>query len=179
MNMAKIKITYLIRAVSTIHDIDVDKYLIEVEFRTVEGQLKRTTLARGLAPSKALEKLLNEGATLPGATAAALSEVLRAEPDRLRRVTGRTGWHGSSFVLPDVTIGPDAMLGYREGSRGEEHARGTLDDWRGALALPCLASSYLTFGIGSAFAGPLLQLISICAGSRRRARRFRSWAGNR
>jgi putative DNA primase/helicase len=159
MNMAKIKITDLIRAVSTIHDIDVDKYLIEVEFRTVEVQLKRTTLARGLAPSKALEKLLNEGATLPGATAAALSEVLRAEPDRLRRVTGRSGWHGSSFVLPDVTIGPDAMLGYREGSQGEEHVRGTLDDWRSALALPCLASSYLTFGLGLAFAGPLRQLI--------------------
>jgi hypothetical protein len=82
MSKAKVKITDLIRAVSTIHDIDVDKYLIEVEFRTVEGELKRTTLARGLAPSKALEKLLNEGATLPGATAAALSEVLRAEPDR-------------------------------------------------------------------------------------------------
>jgi putative DNA primase/helicase len=159
MSKAKAQITDLIRAVSTIHDIDVDKYLIEVEFRTVEGELKRTTLARGLAPSKALEKLLNEGATLPGATASALSEVLRAEPDRLRRVTGRTGWHGPSFVLPDVTIGPDAMLGYREGSRGEEHVRGTLDDWRSALALPCLASSYLTFGLGLAFAGPLLQLI--------------------
>ena len=37
--------------------------------------------------------------------------------------------------------------------------QGSLDGWRDGLKDPCRASSYLTFGIGLAFAGPLLHLV--------------------
>jgi putative DNA primase/helicase len=103
-----------------------------------------------------------EGASIPHSKSAELLAVLSAEPDQIRRVTRHTGWHGSSFVLPDMTIGPDAeTLGYRqeEASERAQHVGGSLEDWRSALNLPCLASSYMTFGTALGFAGPLLQLI--------------------
>jgi hypothetical protein len=106
---------------SIIHDIDVDKYFLQVEFCSVEGELERTTLQRGLTGPRALEKLLTEGAAIPSGTAKKLFDVLSAESDQVRRVTGRTGWHGLSFVLPDMTIGPEAeTLGYRQEESAEK-----------------------------------------------------------
>ena len=67
------------------------------------------------------------------------------------------------FVLPDTTIGPDAdtlIHASRKSSKPFELAtQGSLDGWRDGLKDPCRASSYLTFGIGLAFAGPLLHLV--------------------
>ena len=41
----------------------------------------------------------------------------------------------------------------------EPPTQGSLDGWLDGLKDPCRASSYLTFGIGLAFAGPLLHLV--------------------
>ena len=98
--------------VSTIHNIDDDQYFIEIEFRDVEGKTKRTVMPRSLirSGSKALDELLQRGANLPGGhgAGAQLRELLSAAPGPVKRVTGRIGWHGQSFVLFDVTIGPDS-----------------------------------------------------------------------
>jgi putative DNA primase/helicase len=111
--------------------------------------------------SKALDELLQRGANLPGRHGAGteLRALLSAAPGAIKRVTGRIGWHGPSFVLVDVTIGPDSKtLRYRENE--QPHAvKGSLDDWRTQLAAPCQASSYSTFGIAAGFAGPLLELL--------------------
>ncbi len=84
-------------------------------------------------------------------------------PDRTYQITGKTGWHGKSFVLPDITIGPDAdtlIHASRKSSKPFElPTQGSLDGWLDGLKVPCRASSYLTFGIGLAFAGPLLHLV--------------------
>jgi uncharacterized protein (DUF927 family) len=156
----------LIRVVATIHDIDKNKYFIEVEYRGVEGQLKRTMLPRSLMRSgtRALERLLDEGAILPSGKAAAteLLNVLGAGGAPIIRITGRVGWHGRSFVLPDVTIGPDAeTLKFRGGEALPKvpHLGGSPEAWRAQLGPPCLASSYLTFAIALEFAGPLLELV--------------------
>jgi hypothetical protein len=156
----------MIRVVSTIHDIDADKYFVEVEYRDVKGDLKHTVLQRGLIRpgGNAFEQLLNRGATLPcrHGAAAELLEVLSAGSGPINRITSRVGWRDASFVLPDVTIGPDAgTLKYRQGEplQDEKHVGGSSDDWRRRLRAPCAASSYLTFGIALPFAGPLLQLI--------------------
>jgi putative DNA primase/helicase len=159
MEKKAVSVKDLIRVVSIIHDIDVNKYFIEVEFRNVGGELDRITLERGLTGQNALKELLRAGATIPRGPTKELMEALNAEPDRIRKVTGYTGWHGSSFVLPDMTIGPDAeTLGYRqeESAEKQQHVVGGLEDWRAALRMPCRASSYMTFGIAVGFAGPLL-----------------------
>src|SRR6266436_1431389 len=98
----------LVRLVSTIHDIDDDQYFIEVDFRDVEGNTKSTVMPRNLIRSgtKALDELLQRGANLPGrhGAGAELRNLLSSAPGPIKRVTGRIGWHGQSFVLADVTI---------------------------------------------------------------------------
>jgi putative DNA primase/helicase len=165
MKHSKIDFGDLIRLASTIHDIDDDQYFIEIEFRDVEGNTKRTVLPRSLirSGSKALDELLQRGANLPGGHGAGtqLRELLSAAPGPVKRVTGRIGWHGQSFVLFDVTIGPDSeTLRYRGNERPQEDmVKGSVEGWRRQLRAPCRASSYLVFGIAVGFAGPLLELI--------------------
>jgi uncharacterized protein DUF927 len=162
METRPVNIKDLIRVVSIMHDIDVDKYFIEVEFRNVGGELNRITLERGLTGAIALRELLRAGSTiLPGSTKE-LMEALSAEPDRIKKVTGYTGWHGASFALPDMTIGPDAeTLEYRQKGTAQQRQQvgGSLEDWRNELKLPCLMSSYIMFGTALGFTGPLLRLI--------------------
>jgi putative DNA primase/helicase len=162
MEKRAVSVKDLIRVVSIIHDIDVEKYFIEVEFRNVGGELKRITLERGLTGQNALKELLRAGATIPRGPTKELAEALGEEPDRIKRVTGYTGWHGSSFVLADMTIGPDAeTLEYRqcESGKNQQHVGGSLEAWCSELKLPCRASSYIMFGTALGFAGPLLRLI--------------------
>jgi hypothetical protein len=113
----------------------------------------------------ASNELLDRGANIPtGAGAGAqLANVLGVIPDRTYRITGKTGWHDKSFVLPDITIGPDAdtlLHASRKASEPVQPATaGSLPGWLNGLKEPCLASSYLTFGIAAAFAAPLLHLV--------------------
>jgi hypothetical protein len=162
MEKKTVSIKDLIHVVSIIHDVDVDQYFIEVEFRNVGGELKRITLERGLPGQNALRELLRAGATIPHGQTKELTETLGAEPDLIRKVTGYTGWHESSFVLPDVTIGPDAeTLEYRrrEAAQKEQQVGGSLEDWRAGMKVPCRASSYIMFGTALGYSGPLLRLI--------------------
>ena len=91
-----------------------------------------------------------------------------AKPEVKTRCVSRVGWHGDSFVLPDVTIGP------HEGERvlfqsayGSEHSyrvAGSLDDWRAQVGRLCSGNSRLLFAVSCAFAGPLLDLTRIESG---------------
>jgi hypothetical protein len=62
-----------------------------------------------------------------------------------------------------VTIGPDANTlihaSRKSANTLEPRIQGSLNGWLDGLRDPCRASSYLTFGIGLAFAGPLLHLV--------------------
>jgi uncharacterized protein DUF927 len=166
MDNSYAKIDDIVKVVSTIHDVDENRYFIEIEYLDVEAQRERTILPRGaIRPNgKALEKLLDAGADLPSrpGVGAELLRVLSASSGPVRRVTRRTGWQGSSFVLPDMTIGPDAdALGFQPQNevQNEVHTAGGLEEWRDQLTVPCQASTYLTFGMASGFAGPLLKLL--------------------
>jgi putative DNA primase/helicase len=87
-------------------------------------------------------------------------------PARVRTVP-RTGWYRPApgravYVLPGRTIGA---------STGEEvrldldqapaiyRARGTLEDWRGELAMRCIGNSRLAFAVACGFAGPIVGLM--------------------
>jgi putative DNA primase/helicase len=156
-----------VRVIANVHDLDTNRYSIEVEFRDVKTKWSNAILPRGIIRSGvgALEELLNLGAHLPTGPGAGaqLASLLGVPPDRTYRITGETGWHGKSFVLPDVTIGPDAdslLHASRKAANPlEPRTQGSQNGWLDGLRDPCRASSYLTFGIGLAFAGPLLHLV--------------------
>jgi putative DNA primase/helicase len=156
-----------IRVIANVHDLITNRYSVELEFRDVKGGWVNELLPRSIIRSgvSALDELLDRGAhlpTVPGA-GAQLASLLSVVPDRTYRITGKTGWHGKSFVLPDITIGPDAdtlIHATRKSSKPFElPTQGKLDGWRDGLKDPCRASSHLTFGIGLAFAGPLLHVV--------------------
>ena len=167
MKKSTLNFSDCIRVIANVHDFDLDRYFIEVEFRHIDGQTATTTLPRGIIRSgaEALKELLDCGAVLPTGTGAGaeLAGVLRVVPERGYRITGKTGWHGGSFVLPDRTIGPAADTLVHRAQKSapydEPPTKGKLARWRDQLRDPCGASSYLTFGIGVAFAGPLLHLV--------------------
>jgi putative DNA primase/helicase len=159
--------TNCIRVIANVLDVDTNRYSIEVEFQDVKGIRSTAILPRAIIRSgvRASEELLNRGAQLPtghGASAQVAS-LLSVVPDRTYRITGRTGWRGQSFVLPDITIGPDAdtliHASRKSGKPSQRPTQGSLQGWLDGLRKPCLASSYLTFGIGLAFAGPLRRLV--------------------
>jgi Domain of unknown function (DUF927) len=162
-----IDFTKCIRVAANVLDLDTNRYSVEVTFRDINGNWSNAILPRGIIRSgvRALEELLNRGAQLPtgpGASAQ-IASLLSVVPNRIYRITGRTGWQGKSFVLPDITIGPDAdtliHASRKSGITGESPTLGSLQGWLNGLSEPCCASSYLTFGIGLAFAGPLLRLV--------------------
>jgi hypothetical protein len=161
------KLADCVRVLANVHDLDNDRFLLEIEFPRRDGQRICRTFPLEITKSGSTAKdaLLRRGAhisTGPG-IGGELLKVLSVVPQRTHRITSRTGWHGTSFVLPDVTIGPDAdTLMHRnrkEQTVLEPATQGRLDLWREQLQEPCCLSSYLTFGIGVAFAGPLLHLV--------------------
>nr|WP_249177181.1 DUF927 domain-containing protein [Burkholderia ambifaria] len=75
------------------------------------------------------------------------------------RCTGRVGWHGDAFVLPDQTIGAGSELTIFQTDGMVESPfkqRGSLDDWRREVAALCVDNSRLMFCVSCAFAGALL-----------------------
>src|SRR5271166_5500304 len=101
-----------VRVVANVHDLDTNRYSVELKFRNTKGEWSTVMLPRRITSSghRALEELLDLGAKLPtgrGASAG-LAEVIGVVPEHTYQTTAKTGWVGKSFVLRDVTIGPDA-----------------------------------------------------------------------
>ena len=79
----------------------------------------------------------------------------------------QTGWHESSFVLPDEVIGPDAkevIFQSTEQAHDEYMPAGSLDSWRKAISVPAIGNPMLMFGLSAAFTGPLLARIPMEGG---------------
>jgi putative DNA primase/helicase len=167
MKKTPLQLADCIRVIANVHDLDTNRYSVELEFRNTRDGQARAMLPRRVTSSGycALKELLDLGAKLPTGPGAGaeLGRLLSIVPERTYEITGKTGWQGKSFVLPDITIGPDAdtlIHASRNTAKPlEVQVQGSLDGWLGGLEDPCRASSYLTFGIGLAFAGPLLHLV--------------------
>ncbi|MCC6195164.1 MAG: DUF927 domain-containing protein [Burkholderiales bacterium] len=89
-----------------------------------------------------------------------LGQYLQAvTPTRHMHCAVQVGWCGTSFVLPDEVIGPNAAdVIFQTGERGhDEHTRGgTLEGWRADLAARAVGNPLLMLAIAASFAGPLL-----------------------
>ena len=86
-----------------------------------------------------------------------------AKPEGKARCVSQIGWHDSSFVLPDTTIGcADGEQVLYQSANGTEHnyrTAGTLEEWQAQVGRPCSGNSRLLFGVSSAFAGALLGVV--------------------
>jgi putative DNA primase/helicase len=167
MKQTPLNLANSVRVAASVHNLDTSRYSIELEFRKQDGQWSNVLLPRKIIRSgiSALDELLDLGAQLPTGPGVGgqLAALLNVVPHRSYRITSKTGWQGKSFVLPDVTIGPDADILLHASRKTAKplgvQVQGSLDAWLNGLKEPCRASSLLTFGIGVAFAGPLLHLV--------------------
>src|ERR1700730_17698025 len=100
--------TKCIRVVANVHDLDTNRYSVELKFRNTKGEWSTAILPRRITSSgrRALEELLDLGANLPtgSGASAGLAEVIGIVPEHTYQTTAKTGWVGKSFVLRDVTI---------------------------------------------------------------------------
>ena len=91
-----------------------------------------------------------------------------AKPESNARCVSRIGWHDSSFVLPDTTIGcGNGEQVLYQSAHGTEHnyrTAGTLEEWQAQVGRPCSGNSRLVFGVSCAFAGPLVGVASAESG---------------
>lgn len=83
-----------------------------------------------------------------------------ARPERHARLTERTGWHGSAYVLSSgETIGGDEaepVLFAGERPDGGPAVRGDLERWRWLIGRHCVGQTRLAFAVAVALAGPCL-----------------------
>jgi putative DNA primase/helicase len=90
------------------------------------------------------------------------SYLFHSTPKRRVLAALSVGWHDDAFVLPDEVFG-DADIYYQSvsASTAEFDQRGSLDDWRGAIASLAPGNMPVMLGLSAGFAGPLMTLAHI------------------
>ena len=135
-----------------------------LEFKDRDGRVHRWPVPMKMLAGDGLEfraTLLDLGLLIaPSAKARQrlAMYVQAAAADRTFTCTERTGWHGEAFVLPDRTLGTGDVLLQTLGEPPKLAQAGTLDQWRSAVADPCVGNSRLVLGVSGSFAAPLLEL---------------------
>ncbi|MFG0764316.1 DUF927 domain-containing protein [Aeromonas media] len=93
--------------------------------------------------------------------------LMACQPERRIISVEHTGWHGSSYVLPNGVIGPDAdsvMLQTTEYAGDDFEVNGTLGGWQRGVSAMAVGNSRLCLGLSLAFAAPLLSLFGEAGG---------------
>lgn len=83
------------------------------------------------------------------------------------RCVERTGWHDSSFVMPNKTIGNQQekiIFQSAANTQSTFKQKGSLAAWQEHIAKPCAGNSRLVFAISAAFASPLLEVTGMESG---------------
>jgi putative DNA primase/helicase len=85
-----------------------------------------------------------------------------ARPDKFWTLAQTIGWHDeNTFVLPGKIIGEQTQVWYNGRNTVKYEQKGSLEKWQSGIANQCISNPYLLFGLSVAFAGPLLELLSI------------------
>ena len=150
-----------------LRDLDFDVYYLELGFNKERGKGFLTVARSAIqAPGEVLKELLDKGAALPFDKKAAkllVEEAFQKTARRRKSITRRCGWaKDRSYVRPDFTVGPrTGTLSLHETAidREIDSRKGNASEWRDGLRGACLASSYLSFGIGIAYGAPLLAVL--------------------
>lgn len=77
------------------------------------------------------------------------------------RLVNRTGWHGSTFILPQRTFGAssESAVYCGQASVARYATSGTLDDWCARVAARASGNSRVLLALSVAFAGPVADLL--------------------
>ncbi|MEP9365854.1 DUF927 domain-containing protein [Xanthobacter sp. VNH20] len=133
---------------------------------STDGEALRISMPRSWAatPGKVLAHLLAKGVAMPTDMRLCRSDVekvLTGTSAPIANVTSRIGWHGTCFVLPDMTIGRDANELKFDGpaSVAMSPVAGTFEGWKASTQEIFAASSVLTLMAAAACAAPLLDVI--------------------
>lgn len=153
-----------IRITGSLFHIDRNESFYQVEYPALNGQLKVLTIRRDLfrTPTKVADLLMAADAKLAAPVEAVKAALLNKSIQHYE-LTGRTGWHGSSFVYPTETMGElSGQLFYdraRQINPTLGLSNGSPDGWREGLRDPCKFSDYLIFTLSVAAASTLLEII--------------------
>jgi putative DNA primase/helicase len=162
--------------VARTRDFDGQSWGYLIEWRDPLAQLRTWAMpARMLAGdgNEYRAALLNGGLHIAPGTAvrSQLTQYIQTRtPEAFARCTDRIGWHGNAFVLPRETIGSHAADAERVVFQSDVTVentfgtKGTLAQWRDAVAAPCVGNSRLAFAVSCAFASPLLRFVSMESG---------------
>lgn len=106
-------------------------------------------------------ELLSMGLELDPQARAHLARYLTEKTPKVQmQCATQVGWSGSSFVLPDAVIGPEAarvVFQAAEYQADEYTTAGTLDGWRDFVATLARGNPLLLLALSAGFAGPLLR----------------------
>ncbi|MDL2307815.1 DUF927 domain-containing protein, partial [Desulfovibrio sp. OttesenSCG-928-C06] len=90
--------------------------------------------------------------------------LMSAQPPQLVTCVQKVGWHGNTYVLPDICYGPPdkepvilqsptPIRIYRE--------KGTLEEWQEHIGRFCMGNSRLAFSVSVAFASVMLKVVGM------------------
>ncbi len=134
-----------------------------LRFRNTHGRWRTWAMPMRMLAGRGDELrgvLLDSGVEIDPRGRELLCVYLQAQhPSRRMTCATQTGWHGDSFVLPDVVIGhgaSDAVFQSEESGSAEYGCAGNLREWRERIAGVAVGNPLLTLALAVAFAGPLL-----------------------
>lgn len=144
-----------------------------LEFADADGNPKRWAMPASMLAGDGTQyrsTLLDMGLRIGAGVTAKnqLTVYIQTEKTDLRvRCTDRIGWHDNQFVLPDRTIGAGQEMVMFQAAGGvvsQFKQRGTLEEWRHAIAAHCRGNSRMLFCVSAAFGATLLHLARIPSG---------------
>ena len=146
------------------HDAQNNNFGRLLRFKTTTGIWREWAMPMELLAGDGRElraQLLSMGLELDPQARSHLNRYLTEKtPDIRMYCATQVGWSGSSFVLPDTVIGPDAarvVFQAPEFQADEYAAAGTLDGWRDSVSALACGNSLLLLALSAGFAGPLLR----------------------
>ncbi|MEP9368205.1 DUF927 domain-containing protein [Xanthobacter sp. VNH20] len=150
-----------VRACMLHHNLDDGDWFVCVIFEKVDGSEGRMLLPRSQMddPRGAKRTLVAQGAKIPTDTdwLENLRHALSAENCPIVESTAVCGWHKGAYILKDRIVGKKGHLHPLVPELRSTLRNGTTKAWRLGFEEPCAESSYLTFVIAAALAGPLLR----------------------
>lgn len=144
-----------------------------LEFRDPDGRSHLWACPIELLAGDGVEfrrQLLSMGLRIaPGSKARNLLGVYvqACRPEARATCTGRTGWHGTAYILPDETIGgedAERVLLQTLADPPVMAQAGDVAGWRAHIGTHCAGNSRLAFAVSMAFAAPLLHIVGAGSG---------------
>ncbi|GAB3319268.1 DUF927 domain-containing protein [Haliea atlantica] len=146
------------------HDAQDSNFGRLLRFQTTTGKWREWAMPMELLAADGRElraELLSMGLHLDPQARNHLARYLIEKTPKVRmQCATQVGWSGTSFVLPDTVIGPEAARVVFQAAeyQADEYTRaGTLDGWRDAVATLARGNPLLLLALSAGFAGPLLR----------------------